>query len=306
MENLHAKHNQFSRSFFLATIILFGLALGPGCGSETHSEPSAQWQQYVKVAELKNIAHRGGADLWPEETTQALDQAVAMGVGMLEIDVHASSDGIVVLNHDASVDRTTDGSGKIEDMTFAELLALDAGYQFKENGTYPYRGKGVRIVTLEQVLERYPEQHFSIEIKQYNPPIVDKVLALIEEKDMTDQILIASFDDETILKVRQLAPTIRTSFSMNEMTHFVGSNAKNPDYTPPAEALQMPVALITEETMQRARELDLEVQVWTVNDRTTMRSMMEQQVDGIITDDPVLLEEVRAELLRELMEEILL
>ena len=114
------------------------------------------------------IAHQGGDGLWPGNTLYAFEQAAALGVDVLEMDLHITKDGVLVINHDETVDRTTDGTGTIEDMTLAELKALDAGYDWSKDGgqTFPYRGMGLTIPTLEEIFQTFPEYHMTIEIKK--------------------------------------------------------------------------------------------------------------------------------------------
>ena len=112
------------------------------------------------------MAHRGGRQLWPENTLTAFRGAAAMGVDVLEMDVHSSSDGVLVVLHDDTIDRTTDGMGLVHDYPLTALQALDAGYQWTadEGATYPFRGQGIAIPTLAEVLEAFPDAFLNVEI----------------------------------------------------------------------------------------------------------------------------------------------
>src|SRR5918994_6298404 len=114
-----------------------------------------------------NLAHRGASALAPENTIDAFRLAVEAGAGGLELDVHMTRDGHIVVIHDATVDRTTNGSGAVSEMTLAKLRGFDAGHTFSPDGdpTRPYRGKGVRVPTLVEILEEFPELPVNIEIK---------------------------------------------------------------------------------------------------------------------------------------------
>ena len=120
------------------------------------------------------IAHQGGEWLRPSNTLVAFDHAVELGVDVLEMDIHQTQDGVIVLMHDATVDRTTDGSGAIKEMSFAEIRELDAGYYWTDDdgATYPYRGQGIQVPTLEELFQRYPDMRMNIEIKQETPSMV--------------------------------------------------------------------------------------------------------------------------------------
>jgi glycerophosphoryl diester phosphodiesterase len=131
-----------------------------------------------------NFAHRGGAKIVPENTLEGFREGLRVGAGVLELDVHATADGHVVVIHDETVDRTTDGSGAVREMTLAEVKRLDAGYWFTPDGgkTYPYRGEGVRVPTLEEVYRQFPDVPINVEIKGERPGIEEEVWRIIEAK----------------------------------------------------------------------------------------------------------------------------
>ncbi len=279
---------------FIALVALVSL-ISAACAEEKKSTtPSKKASDDIHTVE--NIAHRGGSDNWPEETLTAFKAAYELGVDVLELDVRATSDGVLVLNHDSDVDRTSNGSGKIADMTYDQLAALDFGYYFKENGSYPWRGKGVTIAKLSEVLAALPKAKYVLEIKQYEPSIVDDVATLIRDADMVAQFTIGSFEDDTIEELRSRFPEFRTGFSAEEISEFLGlADEELAGYVAPAEAMQLPAGSVNESVIRMARELDLEVQVWTVNDQSEMQKMIELGVDGIITDDAILLDSVLAQ-----------
>jgi len=141
------------------------------------------------------IAHRGGANLWPENTLLAFTRAYETGADVLELDVRPSSDGRIVVIHDETVERTSDGRGRVDAMTLQALKRLDMAYYFKPVGdhVFPLRGKGVTLPTLEELFRELPDSHFNIEIKVNSPPFAMKVLRLIETYGMRDRVLLASF-----------------------------------------------------------------------------------------------------------------
>jgi glycerophosphoryl diester phosphodiesterase len=251
------------------------------------------WQEFGLRASRGTVA-------WPEETIVAFDNAALAGVDVLELDVHATQDGTVVCMHDEQVDRTTDGTGLVKEKTFAELSMLDAGAKFTTDGgaTYPYRGKGLRVPTLEEVLGKHSKVPFSIEIKQYAPSIVDKVISIIDTLGMAERVVIASFDDETIRAVRSKRPKFVTALALGEMAKLgtIRDDEDLANYTPPATIYQANAGTITDERMRIVNKLGLRVHVWTVNDEDTMRRMWKLGVHGIMTDNPALLLKVTKEL----------
>jgi glycerophosphoryl diester phosphodiesterase len=242
--------------------------------------------------QLLNIAHRGGARLRPEATLLAFEHALSVGADVLEFDLHASSDGVVVAIHDDTVDRTTDGSGAVQAMTFAELRMLDAGYEFTPDGgqTFPYRGMGIQIPTLIEVLEAFPDQYYLIEIKQSEPSIVTDVLAILEMHSALDRVVIASFEQVTIDEVRAAEPELLTAMTPAEMVELLGASEQPDGYRPPALFVQAPWDIVDQPLVDFAHSVGLDVQPWTVNSESLMHDLIALGVDGIMTDDPALLE----------------
>lgn len=280
---------------FLGVALAFMMA---GCGSDDSPGASAPpaCNDVLRCGTKLSIAHRGGGALEPEETAEAMDNAVALGADVLELDVHRTADGVVVCMHDDTVDRTTNGTGKIKEMTYSELRALDAGFKFSRDGaTFPRRGAGVVVPTLEELLKRHPTKPFSVELKQSSPSIVDDVVSVLRATGATSRVVVASFSDVAIAEMRQKAPEVATSLSAGEMVTFNALEAADEaTYRAPGQFLQAPVNAVTAESLALARRLGLRVQVWTVNDRATMDTMLELGVDGVMSDDPKLLGEAIA------------
>jgi len=242
-----------------------------------------------------NIAHRGGGRLAPESTLAAFRKAIAAGADVLELDLHATADGVIVVSHDRKVDRMTNGRGLIGKMSHAELLELDAGHRFTRDGgrSFPYRAKGLTIPSFEKVLEAFPKIQLIVEIKQSKPSIVDRVIALLKAADANKRVILASSKAGTLREIRRKAPTIRTSFGPGEIMRFMmlgrDGEAK---YKPPGQVLMVPGGLASAAFMARARRLKLEVHVFTINDAKKMQSLIAAGVDGIMTDDPARLKKV--------------
>lgn len=281
-----------------------GQAGGGGTGGSTPS--CATPQEMIRCDKVLNIAHRGGRRIRPEHTLMAYDQALLDGADVLELDVHETSDGVLVVMHDDTVDRTTDCSGPIKEKTFAELSACDAGYDFTPDGgqTYPYRGTGLTVPKLEDVFDRYPDAPFVIEIKQETPSIVDHFVEVVREYGVEDKMIGAAFDDDVLLELRAAAPEIATSMGESETIEFYlrSFDVPDPAYDPAAAFLQVPTSYNLEGVdvevlhpgfVPRAHELGMFVHIWTINDEQEMRDLIENyDVDGIMTDDPPLLTSV--------------
>lgn len=262
-------------------------------------------QPYLQGDRPLVLAHRGGADLAPENTMAAFQNAVDLGVDILELDVHTTADGTVVVIHDESVDRTTDGTGAVHDFTLADLRQLDAGYEFSpDNGqTFPFRGQGIGIPTLEEVFAAFPDMRINVEIKQSDPPIEAAVLEVIERAGAQQRVLVGSEYDDVMARFRSLAPDIATSAATNEVRNFYLAQLLRVSaiYRPLADAFQVPeyagsTHVVTPSFVDAAHHHGVKVHVWTVNDAETMQRLLDIGVDGIITDRPdVALEVVSAQ-----------
>ncbi len=250
------------------------------------------------------IAHQGGDGVWPGETMFAFQNAVELGVDVLEMDIHITQDGVLILMHDETVDRTTDGSGEIESMTLDEIKKLDAGYDWSsDNGvTFPYRGQELQVATLEEVFSAYPDMRMTIEIKKTNGSMSKPFCDLIREYDMQDKVLVASFHDERLKEFRAECPEVATSSAKNETTLFVlmTKGFLGGFYSPRFYSLQVPeesggITVMTEAFVRAAHARNLAVEPWTINDAETMRKFIAWGVDGIITDRPDIMMEVLEE-----------
>lgn len=255
------------------------------------------------------IAHRAGDQIAPGNTMAAIELSSKLGVDMIEVDLHITKDGVIVLAHDPIVDRTTDGTGYVSDYTLDEFLSLDAGFHFQDlEGEYPYRGVGVYKPPLREVFDRFPDMNYMLEVKHTNPPevhqnIVEELWNIIEEYDMHDQVMVSSFNQKIINRFDQLANgsvalgtgregvfnfTIAHKFYMRNL------------YQPTGDVIQLPRAnswfnFFTKEMLEGAKRQGLDLHYWTINDELTMRQMIDAGVDGIITDRPDLLIEILEE-----------
>lgn len=253
---------------------------------------------FFKTEGVLVMAHRGGRGLWPENTLYAFENAVNLGVDVLEMDVHSTLDGVIVVMHDETLDRTTNGTGPINNYSWEELQELDAGYAWSDDddNTFPYRGQGITVPALEKVFTRFPQIRMNIEIKQSSPPIVVPVCEMIRKYEMEEKVLVASFDSEVIQAFRHACPEVASTAGENEVRMLFGLSwvYLGGLYTPSAGAVQVPeyrgdIHVLTPRLVNAAHNRGMDVHVWTVNQVLDMKRMIEMGVDGIITDRPDLL-----------------
>ena len=312
-----------------AVAVVLPLLLVAGVGGATAQPLVADGNPWLE-RRILNISHQGGEIEAPSNTLYALKTSVAKGADVLEIDVHATADRELVVIHDATVDRTTDGSGRVDSFTLAELKQLDAAHEFdagcgtcggKDASAYELRGyaTGERkltgrmkeftpndftVPTLREVLELFPDQLINIEIKATAPdtaPYEQLLADLLAEHDRTDDAIVVSFLDHAVEAFKAYAPEVHTATATGETAAFWATaqgplpGAPNPRY----QALQVPIQLngipvVSQEFVDRAHANGLAVHVWTINDRAEMEWLIGLGVDGIMTDRPTLLEEVLA------------
>ena len=280
----------------LLVAVLLLLAYGaarmlPGTNVEPHV--------YFAGSDFEVIAHGAGRGPKPNDTLEAALHSDQLGADVLEIDIHASRDGVLVLSHDDSVDAMTDGTGLIREMTFAELQQLDAAAGFDAGDGPSLRNTGVRIPALEAVFESLPRARYIIEIKQQQPSIAAALCSMIRKHGLQRQVLVASFGSQAIMEFRSGCPEVATSLSQPETTWLVVLQKLGLAHLYPLQgvALQVPMAssgltIVTSRFVRDMQERGLRVQVWTINDAQQMRELIEQDVDGIITDYPGRLQSV--------------
>jgi glycerophosphoryl diester phosphodiesterase len=263
-------------------------------------------------------AHQGGAWESPSSTIFAITRALAAGATAIELDVHATSDGELVVCHDATVDRTTPATGNIASFSLAELRQLDFSYWFvpgadvtpdRPEGEYPYRGRAPEdprfgIATLREVLEQFPGVVLNLDIKQTAPtvtPYEESLARLLAEFERTDDVIVASFLDPATDAFRTFAPGVPTSAGTVATAEFwraVQAGEAAPDA--PVVAFQVPermgdLVLVDAAFVGAAHRSGKAVHVWTVNDVTAMERLAALGVDGIISDVPMTLSGVLRE-----------
>lgn len=261
--------------------------------------PSRPGHPYLAGSPLL-IAHRGGAALAPENTLAAFRNAVhEWGADMLEMDVRSTRDGEVVVIHDETVDRTTSGIGRVEDLTLNQLRELDAGYHFRDSeGQHPFRGTGVTIPRFEEVLEALPCVRMNVEAKDGRsaPGLVEIIL----RHDAQDRVLVAAEWERNRQAVTGY-PGPWGASRWDLIRFFLLIHAPfGRFHTPKCDALQVPqtyygVRVVSRRFLHEAHSRNLPIHVWTVDDPQDMRRLLDMGVDGIQTDRPDLLAAILTE-----------
>jgi glycerophosphoryl diester phosphodiesterase len=245
------------------------------------------------------FGHRGSAGTHPENTMASFQAAVDAGVRYLETDVHRTRDGEIVVSHDGDLEGICGRNGIIKEMDFADIATADAGFAFTLDGKeFPFRGKGLRILRLADLLVTFPEAFFNIDLKPDDMGITESTLRVIDAAKMRRRVLLASEHQSRLDEIRVTAPGIPTSFSYLDIAGFMQAlAARDAEYHPVGDALQIPPEhyswkLATPESLAMAHRCGVEVHIWTLNDEPAMREMLELGADGIMSDFPQLALEV--------------
>jgi glycerophosphoryl diester phosphodiesterase len=249
--------------------------------------------------------HRGAAGTMPENTLESFRRALEEGATFVEMDVHATRDGEIVIIHDDTVQRTTDGAGAVREMGLAELKQLDAGFRFTADrgATHPFRGRGIQVPTLREFFSDFPQARATLEIKELSAPATETLFDLVEEFDNARQVLVAAEDDTMMNAARAVIRgrglPVATGFSLGEIGAFMTALWTGQTLPPevPGQALQIPrlyqgTALVTPASVAAAHGLGVEIHVWTINEVDQMKELLTLGVDGIITDYPARLRDL--------------
>jgi glycerophosphoryl diester phosphodiesterase len=238
------------------------------------------------------IAHRGGSKLRPENTLAAFDHAAALAVDAFECDVHLSRDGVPVVIHDATLDRTTAVSGPVEVKSAGELAAIDAGARFDEAGGFPFRDRGHGVPRLADLLDRHPDMPIIVELKGDNPRVVPAAVAVLRASRHPDRYLVGGFSQAVLDEVRQLAPEFPTGASREEVQAAIRrSYLRIPPKRTGYAVFQVPFVfqgkqVFRESFVKTAARAGVGVQAWIIDEEPTMRRLMRWGVTGLISDRP--------------------
>ncbi len=230
---------------------------------------------------VRKIAHRGASADFPENTLAAFEAAIRAGADMCELDIQKSAGGALVVIHDDTVNRTTDGKGKVASMTLGELKCLDAGY---------WRGKefiGERIPTLDEVFDLV-EGRCALNIELTAHGVEEDVCRIIRERSAERTAIVSSFEWDWLMKVKKIAPEIRIGVLADRAPSRMMAAATRLN----AWAIHPVAKLVKPELCATAHRLGYQVYTWTVDDPEDMRRLIAMGVDGIMTNYPARLRSV--------------
>ncbi|SHJ97855.1 glycerophosphodiester phosphodiesterase [Alicyclobacillus sp. TC] len=254
------------------------------------------------------FAHRGASAAAPGNTLTAFQMAVDLGADILETDVHWTRDAQIVIAHDPVVETVSNGTGKISDLTLSELKRLDFGYRFTTDGgkTHPFRGKGIRIPTLEEALQQFPQTLFNIDLKPKNGISIQSFLRVLDDANAMKRVIVASFHTNHLQRVRSLQKDLPTSASTWEVAQFwLFARGLGVRQDWPFCALQIPYRFLkwtiaTEKMIQYASRERISVDVWTVDQPSDIMRLFQLGIRGIVTNRVDIANQVRRKFLERI------
>jgi glycerophosphoryl diester phosphodiesterase len=270
-------------------------------GSKALSKPQKrQDKEALQYGHPIILAHRGGSQIAPENSMIAFKKSAELGVHGFEIDIRLTKDEEIIVFHDEFIDRTTDGAGRVADMTLSELQAFDLGYQFlNTQQDYEYRGQGETVITLRELFEEFPQMLINIDMKDspetYEGSLIpSKLWRLIEELSAQNRVVVTSFFDEQIDRFNLYAQnTVALGAGENEVRKAYSAYTSQFGhlYHPRTDVFQIPLKsgvfpLDGEGFINFLSNLNVPVHYWTINDSKTMERLFLAGAKGIITDRP--------------------
>jgi len=253
---------------------------------------------FFKSDKPLNFGHRGFAGQYPENTILSYQKAIEAGSDVLEMDVQLTGDNKLVVFHDDILDRMTSGTGKVKEKSFIEVKKVNVGckFIFQENGktTYPFENSELKIPLLNEVFSEFPKRRFNIDIKQHEKKVADALFETIKEFQLSEKVLVASDDYETIKYFRNISKgEIATGASYREVGNFILYKSLNmlKQFHLEADALQIPekyygIRIITKNLIVEAHKKNIAVHPWTINENEDMERLLSWGVDGVMTDFP--------------------
>ncbi|HEY9786881.1 MAG TPA: glycerophosphodiester phosphodiesterase [Candidatus Obscuribacterales bacterium] len=262
--------------------------------------PGERFFRLVRIGRPLVIAHRGASASAPENTIPAFVRGIADGADIVEMDLHLTKDGVPVVCHDATVDRTTNGKGFINALTLGEIKKLDAGYRFTPDGgkTFPFRGQGITIPTLSEALTALPDQSVMIEVKVSSQRMLSELVKVIRQHDCFDRVSIEVFamKGKMVHRLRRMEPRLLTGHSTAEIIRFLVLSRVGlwRRFRRRGFALEIPpcrrrTTVASKAVIANAWRRGIPVFIWTINDESQMQRFLNMGASGLFTDKPAVL-----------------
>jgi glycerophosphoryl diester phosphodiesterase len=267
-------------------VILLGAAL-VACSATAETKAAACPPSPFRSAKLLVIAHAGGEGLGPSNTVESMTASMAAGADVLDADVRITADGTLVAIHDATIDATTNGSGKVAEMTLAELQSFDAGYRFRDpKGNYSFRGEGVVIPTVEEILTTFPDVLTSLELKVAGDASTG-LCEIMRRLDRMKNVYVSSDGDAGVDEILRVCPETITTVTDALLAPMRAARESGSAWCSPVPIGQPPYSKRqTAESVRWAHDHGLAQFTWTIDDPETIKTLVKIGVDGVYTRRP--------------------
>ena len=279
-----------------------------GCESSSVAHPvvrpaDRQTNNPFRIGRPLVIPHAGGDALFPENTLYAYEHSIAMGGDVIDIDVSLTADGVPIAFHDSTLERTTNGTGRVQDATLADLADLDAAWNFHPEQHYPLRGQEVTIPTIEAILTEFPHTLATLDLKDLRTEAVEPICSLLTALRRTNDVYVGVDTDEQVMLFRQSCPQVHTSGTTAERRAIRAAREAGDATFVSAQLVGQPAFLaddgsrrISADYLEFSHHLGTAVLTWVVDDPADMTDLIEMGIDGIYTRRP----DVMIQLLRDM------
>lgn len=296
MSNIHLRF-LFSKFFYSLLLLVFCLNLPANVSvpAETSQLPTYPHDQtpleksYLDCPCPQIIAHRGASGSFPDSSLLAFEKALDLHTDILELDVHFSNDQHIIVSHDETLLRTTGKNILIAKEKLKHIKQHDVGYTFSDlSGAFPFRGQGLEVLTLDELVKHFPNARFNIEIKPDDPELARALANFVKKHQLVDRVVVASKHTLALESYRKYAPeTALTSANLNEIVlAFLKWFYKGDLRQEPYQLLQIPYKFTNKSLVDYFHRNGKVVHVWTVNHEQDIRRMLQIGVDGVMTDFP--------------------
>lgn len=237
------------------------------------------------------MAHRGASGEYPQSTWIAFHMGLKQGADVLELDIHLSKDNQIIINHDADLKKNVGIDDEIEDLTLAEIKQLDAGHEFTldDGETYPFRGQGITLMSLNELFEYFPGERYNIEMKANDKQLAEKLWQVISDYGLEDRIVVATQKSKAMKHFRKVSDgQVKTSATITELVgaSLAWASGWGWAYKPKFDVAQIPHSITTKPYVKFFHKKGVRVDLWTVNQPKHIERAIDLGVDGIIGDYP--------------------
>jgi glycerophosphoryl diester phosphodiesterase len=288
------------RRVAVLALVTFGCLISVRSGAQK-ATPTASVNPF-RTGRTLVIPHAGGDGLFPENTIFAFERSMALGGDVVDIDIQLSNDAVPMAFHDPTLNRTTNGNGRVDALKASELVKLDAGWTFTANGTYPFRGQGIRIPTMVDVLKRFPTTLTTLDLKDQRVAVVKPICAALRTLRRTHDVYVGIDTDEQVKEFRRRCPEVKTSGTSDERRAMRAARERGDTTFQTKQLVSQPRFIsddgskrVTAESLAYSHSFNIAVLTYVVDNPKDLAHLIDLGVDGVYTRRPDIMVKVRRE-----------